>query len=369
MRAPWFLALAVVAAALAACDGDDDGPTQVPYTDDGKVTVMTRNLYLGTELDALILAPDLTAFREATTAAWARAQSNDFRARAAELAQEIADTLPDLVGLQEVSLWRIQVPGDFGAPSSVPATTVAIDHLAILLDELQQRGLAYEAVPGATIELFDQEVPINASVATDVRLTDRQVILARQGIPVSNARAQPFADERLLPILILGTPLLVKRGWTAVDAQIGGRTVTLFNTHLESVNALPRIAQAAELAAIVAAASRPVILVGDLNSSPGTEAHAIMTASSPIGIGMGDVWTSAATGDGFTCCFAPDLSAPRATRDLDARIDYVLWQGDLEPEPGSVKVVGAADADRTQSGLWPSDHAGVVATFTFATGT
>jgi hypothetical protein len=34
-----------------------------------------------------------------------------------------------------------------------------------------------------------------------------------------------------------------------------------------------------------------------------------------------------------------------------------------------VKVVGAADADRTQSGLWPSDHAGVVATFTFATGT
>jgi endonuclease/exonuclease/phosphatase family metal-dependent hydrolase len=354
MRAPRFLSLAVVVA-LAACNGDDD--------DDGpsRVTVMTRNLYLGAELDAIITAETQEAFLAGTTGVWLQARANDFGARAAELAQEIADTQPDLVGLQEVSLWRTQAPSDFLEGNPVAATTVAIDHLEILLDELRQRGLVYDAV--ATVELFDQEVPAlddptNPASLVDVRLTDRQVILARQGVAVSNPREEVFPDEVLLPLDLLGNPFRVKRGWTAVDAQIGGETFTFFNTHLESFLPAPRVAQAAALAAVVDSQAGRVLLVGDLNSLPDTEGHAAMTA-----IGLDDAWEAVGSGAGPTCCFDGDLSAPRETRDLETRIDYVMWRGALAPE--AVQIVGDEDADRTQSGLWPSDHAGVVATFRF----
>jgi endonuclease/exonuclease/phosphatase family metal-dependent hydrolase len=353
MRAPRFLSLAVVVA-LAACNGDDD-------RDPSRVTVMTRNLYLGAELDAVIAADSEEAFIAATTGVWLQAQANDFGARAVELAQEIADTQPDLVGLQEVSLWRTQVPSDFLSGNPTVATTVAIDHLAILLDELQQRGLTYEAV--ATVDLFDQEVPAlddpsDPTSLIDVRLTDRQVILARQGVAISNPREEVFADEVLLPLTILGNPFFVKRGWTAVDAQIGGEALTFFNTHLESFDPAPRVAQAAALAAVVDSQAGRVVLVGDLNSLPDTEGHAAMRA-----IGLNDAWATTGTGAGPTCCFDSNLSSPRETRDLETRIDYVMWRGALAPE--AVQIVGDEDADRTQSGLWPSDHAGVVATFRF----
>src|SRR5262249_46142111 len=42
------------------------------------------------------------------------------------------------------------------------------------------------------------------------------------------------------------------------------------------------------------------------------------------------------------------------------RIDYVLTHGGVQAV--SMKVVGASPSDRTASGLWPSDHAGIVAT-------
>jgi endonuclease/exonuclease/phosphatase family metal-dependent hydrolase len=52
------------------------------------------------------------------------------------------------------------------------------------------------------------------------------------------------------------------------------------------------------------------------------------------------------------------LTAPRAP--LTKRVDLVLTRGGFDTV--SAAVVGEQLADRTPSGLWPSDHAGVVAT-------
>ena len=71
--------------------------------------------------------------------------------------------------------------------------------------------------------------------------------------------------------------------------------------------------------------------------------------------GFADGWPGA---DGLTCCHAVDLHNPNPT--LTKRIDLVLTRGALETV--SAEVLGDAAADRTPSGLWPSDHAGVVAT-------
>lgn len=355
-RSTSLLLSAVLLAGLAACgDDDEDGVAPIPYQDDGKLTVLTRNLYLGADLRAVIEAgTDPTAFVTATTGVWNQVQANRFDLRAEALADEILVTLPDVIGLQEVSLWRTQSPGD-SAGARTPATAVALDYLAILLDKLSARGLTY--VAAQQLELFDVEVPVASG--QDVRLTDRQVILVREGVPFVAGPGEQGVFSSLLPLPVFGATLPVKRGWTKAEVTVGGEDVTVYGTHLEAFDESARDAQAAELATILDAETGRVVLVGDLNSTPGTGGHLAATNA-----GFADVWTSVGAGAGLTCCFAADLSAPRSVEnDLQARIDFVLVRpgdGDLTPE--SAHVVGDQDADRIASGLWPSDHAGVVAT-------
>src|SRR5512138_3553190 len=88
---PRSLLLAAVLLASAACGGDDHGGgggpvAPIPYQDDGKLTVMTRNLYLGADLAPVIAAgADPTKFVTATTQAWAQAQQNNFGSPPARL--------------------------------------------------------------------------------------------------------------------------------------------------------------------------------------------------------------------------------------------------------------------------------------------
>ncbi len=217
----------------------------------------------------------LGGFLAATTAVWETVVANDFHARALEVAKEIATIQPELVGLQEAYLWRVQDPGDFGGPTS--ATAVAYDYVADLLAALEALGQHYDAV--VTLPLFDFEAPTLLGI--DVRTTDRQVILARRGVETSNPRSGVYSV--LLPLTVMGQPIHVQRGWTAVDAKVNGKAFTFFDTHLESFYAPVRMAQAAELATIVNATPGPIVLVGDLNSLPGTEGAAILTAPPLLG--------------------------------------------------------------------------------------
>src|SRR5262245_8578869 len=74
-----------------------------------KVTVLSRNLYVGGDLGpatAAVLSGDLSAILAEVGALWASVQATDFPARAEALALEVRDAKPDLIGLQEASLWR-----------------------------------------------------------------------------------------------------------------------------------------------------------------------------------------------------------------------------------------------------------------------
>jgi hypothetical protein len=59
---------------------------------------------------------------------------------------------------------------------------------------------------------------------------------------------------------------------------------------------------------------------------------------------------------GFTCCQATNLLNPTST--LTERVDLVLTRGPFRL--GKAPLVGDEASDRLASGLWPSDHAGVV---------
>lgn len=308
----------------------------------GPVGVMSRNLYLGAALDDVIAATSLPAFLIATTRVWNQVVANDFHARAALIADEIAMNRPDAVGLQEAYLWRSQTPSD----PATAATHVEYDYIAEVLAALEQRGTPYEVAE--SINLFDFEAPTLLGI--DVRMTDRQAILVRKGAEFRNARGATYAV--LLPVTVLGNTVLVKRGWTAVELNMGGEWISFFNTHTESFYAPVRVAQGIELAGILGATPGKVIQVGDLNSLPGTEA-----AASVAGAGFTDSWADIHPSQaGVTCCFPESLAQTQP--GLDQRIDYVFVRG---LKPLTIEIVGAKSAAH-RTGLWPSDHAGLAAT-------
>ena len=356
-----LILVAIVFFPLLAVSAQAQQP--VPFKGNRTITVMTRNLYLGADLVPVLTAPpEEIPFRVATT--WATVQATNFPARSKVLADEIAVKQPDLIGLQEAELWRIQSPGDFFT-GNTPATTVVYDFVELLLGALSARGLHYEVV--AITTNFDIEAPSITPSFTldDIRLTDRDVILARADLKtadlkLSNVQVGNFASR--LFVLLGGQPLAVPRGWAAVDVKVRGKSFRFVTTHLETFSPLVQVNQANELLKGPGATDLPVIFTGDFNSCATPPClDQTPTYGNLIAAGLVDAWTLGGSGVGFTCCQAEDLLNPAST--LDERIDFVLFRGPFTVVDADL--VGDTLVDRTPSGLWPSDHAGVVTTLQF----
>lgn len=346
-----FLAtLFVLAAGLAGC-GDDDPPAAAPPpAGPSTVRVMTQNLFLGADLD-LLLVPDAPLF-VTVEQLWASVQATDFPARARVIADAIQAADADVVGLQEVSLWRFQAPGD--RLPSPNATTVAADFLELVLAALAERGLAYRVV--GTVTNSDLELP--GASGNDYRLTDRDAIIAKVALPISGAGAGTFAQLATSTVpnpVPGGAPIQVtfRRGWVAAELRAGGRTIRVVNTHLEALSADVAGRQVSELLAIAAPASRPAIVLGDVNLAPGSPGYERLVAPETR---LRDAWTALNGGDaGLTCCWSPDLRGG----SLSSRVDVVLATPELRPTAAR----RLNESVRTPGGLSPSDHLGVVATF------
>lgn len=327
-----------------------------------RTEVGTYNLFLGGDIGTL-LAPDIDSageFVAAADALWQEVVTSDFPSRAQALADLLAEEQPDVVGLQEVALWT-SVPLAPGVPAP------DYDFLAVLLAELAERGTPYEVVvanqnfsSAALPSPLPGFIPLPAS-GVAVQYVDRDVILARADLPddelqVLDTDSGTFEAAVMVPVPFLGTEITVLRGWTSADLLLHGEPVRFVNTHLEAFSAQVREAQAAELAALLDGSPYPVVLVGDLNDDPGTGAVAVLQEA----LGLADAWRGSAP-RGYTAG-QDDFTA--ATPQYDRRIDYVLYEVDRRPRlhATQVEVIGEEVDDRSDQGLWPSDHAGVLAT-------
>lgn len=316
---------------------------------DSKITVMTRNIYLGADLSRVLAATTFPEFVAAVSATFAQVQATNFPERAEALADEIKKRKPVLIGLQEVALWRSQFPSNL----ATPATTVEYDFLELLLDAVADRGLDYQAaVVGIRADI---EAPgITPQGLKDFRMTIRDVILVRtdsheKDLELSNAVQNNFVTNLVLNTLV--GPIRFIRGWASVDVSIDETMFRFINTHLEAFAEPVRFAQAGEILAGPANTELPVILLGDFNAAPGTPTYARLADAGFIDAAVEE------GEEGFTCCQDADLRNP--VSDLTVRIDDVLFRGDVSSK--DVRRVGHREKDRTDSGLWPSDHAGVVA--------
>ena len=323
------------------------------------VTIATRNVYFGTDLAPVIGAPDQAQFLLAVGTAWGNVQASDIPARASRIAQEIALSGPALVGLQEVAQW-------WEGPSA-QTLTLQYDYLQSILDSLNKLGLHYQLVKAN--DDLDMTVPgVDASGNLFyVRLLDRTAMIARSGLPPSkltlaNVQGQTFSTLLTLPLPGLSTTVTVPRSWVSVDATVGGVTFRFITTQLESFYPPVNEAQGAELLTGPAATTLPVVMAADFNSSANGGPDDIPTYGNLIGAGFEDGWANLhpyLVGD--TCCQEPDLQ--NVLSELYERIDLVLTNSEAATT-SSIFLVGNYPFSKTftKPPLWPSDHAGVVAT-------
>lgn len=332
---------------------------------------MTRNLYLGADLTPAILAPTLPDFIAANGQILREVTANNFPVRAKGLAKEILRAKPDLVGLQEVALWRT-APVNFEVLTKGPsATTVRYDYLAELLAELNKGPDRYEVV--VVQNEFDLEAPGDEDgnpetgpFGADIngRLTMRDVILSRRGagVDTKNAQSANFATNLVVPVA--GVPVTVKRGWTATDARVRGSGWFRFvNTHLEAFQPLVRQAQAAELVAPTGPATSdlPVVLLGDLNSDDDTVEGADRLAYETL-LAAGMVERS--TDDPLSCCLKSSLLAVGkggSEADFDHQVDHIMTR---DPDVVTLKD-SQVSGIQPVNGYWDSDHAGVFSALRF----
>jgi endonuclease/exonuclease/phosphatase family metal-dependent hydrolase len=311
-----------------------------------RLTVMTRNLYLGANLDSIVKAKSAPEAFAAVQAGWEQVQANAFRVRARAIAREIAAVRPDFVGFQELTLYRTQTPADF---TVTPATNVVLDYAHELRRALAARKLKYRFI--AIAPWTDAELPSGNPPTMDIRLTVRDGLLVRVDKRLRITRVRKVQYTTTTP-LFAGL-VTAKRGYISADATIGGRTFRVVTTHLESFNDASQVAQGQELGSTLSAGKVPTILLGDLNSradGTGTPTHADLLA-----LGFQDAWSEAHPNDvGLTCCFGEDLR--QLAGPFYSRIDYVLLKNGFRAVAAGI--VGRRTSDRL-GGLWPSDHAGV----------
>ena len=361
-----LLVVPVLVVSLASCDDAavlQPDPTlgRGGFTDQ-PVVVMSRNLYLGADID-ILLDPDAN-LPEAIEEALGQVLYTDFRARAAALAREIHDAQPHLVGLQEVTTYAVVLPD--GTP--IAYLGFPLDFLAVLQAELAALGDDYVVAQRTpNVQLF---LPLGDPAADPyIMYRDGDAILARDDVPTTNAAGGQFPTQQYL--MVGGVVFENKRGYAMVDATVNDMDLRFASAHLE-IQLFRNVQeqQARELAGILANSPLPVILVGDFNSAANHDApagsrtesyHILRTA------GYTDLWLREPHSvSGLTCCQAANLS--NATSELDQRLDvvFVRWGKAGFGGRSRVELVGEETGDIFTHpaygySLWPSDHAGIAA--------
>ncbi len=317
------------------------------------LTVFSQNLYIGADVDVVLASSPENLQANLFTALQTFAATN-YPERADAIAAYIARQLPDVIALNEVSTIDIAGLGPF-----FPDTHV--DFLAILQQAI--------AAHGADYVLAGEVANIDATLALGgptIRLQDFDAVLVRRGVAFGNTHTGNYAAH--VPVVLAAGTVDLRRGYVTVDITEDGRTVRFVASHFEpQETSLPlQLAQSAELISVLDDSPYPVVIASDLNTNPA--ATGPTTYTQLLAAGFQDAWLSRndmRPSAGLTCCQNPDLQNPMSA--LFKRIDLVMVRPEGKAHRSTIRPVGFTlfgdqSSERTASGLWPSDHAGLFAT-------
>lgn len=372
------------------------------------MTVMSRNLYLGADVGvAMELIPDFSA---AAQFMWSQVSATDFSKRAPLLAQEVISQNADVVGLQEATHWYCKknllskkiIVFDFTEQFLEATRELGHEYVLASKDGVAALNIGYSipAIPYLTM-VTDPETfqPLFGSdrAACGFEIGDSLVVkkeIASRIIRVGNSEYE--TSYSIIPKL-----MTIYRGYTWADIEYNGSNVRIVSTHLESLwdrNKVPNAAlQAKQLIKDLSSTKMPTIIIGDFNSDPRdprqnresnpggqpeasnacraqVEKPSLNTAIDTCNAywlmrkaGFADAGPDAQNGENFTWGMNALLSGPDEKRFKAAqnmgnnrgftdRLDYIFLKNGAEVV--SSKIIGNTPP---KSGLWPSDHASVVA--------
>jgi hypothetical protein len=325
----------------------------------GAGIVMTYNVNEGTDFDQVVGAQTLPQFLVGVGQILTQVQGTNPPERMQAVARQILEAQPELLSIQEVDQWYTGILDPMTGKCGT--MNLQYDMLQELLNDLAAQGGHYEVAVQVTQYAFPPTpglIPPTDYIC--VSLNDYNVILARTDLPHwvfrwSNPQSGQFMNQVVLPTPVGPFPL--PRVWASVDAEFFGHCFLFINTHLESFDPNIRALQARELRAGPANTSLPLIIAMDSN------AQAFPLPQDPtyvdfISAGYNDVWSKIfPKRAGLTCCQSEADNNP--VSQLYQRIDLVLTHGRVTP--WAVALIGTNPASRLPDGLWPSDHAAVVA--------
>lgn len=318
---------------------------------DSTVTTMTRNMYPGADLGAVVEAQTPEDFDAAVQATMEGVIQSRIAQRAALIAAEIVENKPDLVALQEATKWKIKSKRGM----------IVLDQLELLLDSLRKAGQHYRVA--AMQKLTD--VQIKGAIS----YTDHDAILVRSDRPLNVIGSEMHIYDNLLEFPIGNEVIQILRGWIAVDVKLHGCRFKFINTHLESP--LPgdlmeatqylQLLQAQQLVNELSPTSLPVILAGDFNTDAehnplGYPPDETLSYGLLLESGYADSWHKfhMTSDHGYT--WPLFLEGFGDIVDPIERIDLILTN---RLETISMERIGTGPV----GGLFASDHAGMVAVF------
>lgn len=341
-------------------DGDDgSGPAKDPL----QVTFMTRNLYLGADTNPIGFATSPQEAIQATMKALAVVEATNFTARAQAIASEVAETQPDFIGMQEVTLYTF-----------VDAATQSIiledEFLPTLLGALHSQGVSYSLASEYVAQTIGP-LPTDFTFTNAVIQRLSNVILVKDDADIAVlSEAQGRFSDQFLVETVANSTIDPNRGYQYIDVLMGGTIFRVANTHLEREQGPAvgfNVLQGQELSNILQDGyDNPVVLIGDIiNSSPGEgTAFDLLTQQE----NFKDSWEEADDEEdlGLTCCHVADLAS--TTQDLFGRFDVIFLRHQGASDD-ILKVKSAVNVgDEQFQGFQPifaSDHVGVVATIQF----
>lgn len=240
------------------------------------LTVMSRNLYLGADVGvALELIPDMPA---AAQFMWDQVKATDFSKRSALFVEEINREKPDVIGLQEATIWYCKAHF-WSAKTEVFNFTEellrALDGRYVIAEQNGVKafnpGYSIGPIPFLTTvndpntfqPLFGRDKAACGFQIGDALLVKRD----RAGDILAVGNTEFDAIYKVVP-----TIMEIRRGYTWADIKIGSTTTRFVTTHLESLfgdNDVPTSAvQAKQLIADLSKTKAPLIVMGDFNSDP-----------------------------------------------------------------------------------------------------
>jgi len=180
------------------------------------------------------------------------------------------------------------------------------------------------------------------------------------GLKVTSVSTQTFTNTGTVTSPLFG-PISLERGYVLVDATLDGMPFQFVSTHLDGSLAdgsrtLANPLEVGEILTALGASGQPQLVVGDFNATPSDLCVGLPCGPAEL---LTAGFTNTGAGLGPTCCQSPDLS--NTVSILNREYDYIFESGFSSVD--SAALVGNQPFENVPP-LWPSDHAGVVATLT-----